>query len=125
MNRLTVVSLVSVLFLGLPHGQGVASCGSDGVAWMKTGSINVQKAEEIKKLIASELHIGAEESIIEAFFERHGISYSYDRFNVRYQATVRNVSSDPCVDQSVSIYIYVDEDKNFLSSEVINTFTAP
>lgn len=88
------------------------------------GGINEEKSEEVKQLITDELYVGASSDVIETFFKKHNITYSYNRFSVRYNAIIRDVSSDPKVDQAVSIYIYLDDEKQFKSSEVRNTFTS-
>ena len=68
--------------------------------------------------------MGASSYEVEAFFKRHNIGYSYDRFYQRYQAIIRDVDDSWIVDQAVIIYVYVDEEKSFVSSEVRDSFTA-
>ena len=87
-------------------------------------NINKTKTEEVRVLIANELEAGASSHEIEEFFERHQIGYSYDRFFHRYQGIIRDVDDSRVVDQAVLIYIYVDEEKSFTSSEVSDSFTA-
>lgn len=85
--------------------------------------MNKEKAEEVRQLIAAELQVGAEAREIEAFFDRHNITYSYDRFNQSYNGIIRDVS--PVLDQAVVIRVYVDEEKHFQRAEVRDSFTAP
>ena len=93
--------------------------------WWLPCQVNTEKSDEIKRLIAEELYVGASSEAIEAFFERHGILYSYDEFADRYQAIIRDVSGDAPLDQAVSIYVYIDENGDFEGSEVVDVFTAP
>lgn len=82
-------------------------------------------AERTKMLIESELRLGARAQEVEHFFDRHDLSYSYDKFAKRYQSIIRNVSSSRWIDQAIVIYIYidVDNDAGFTNAEVRNSFT--
>ena len=86
---------------------------------------NKEAAVEVRQLMAAELNVGDEASDIESFFEKNGIDYSYDRFSQRYQAIIRDVSTNPTVDQAVVINVAVDRQKRLLSYEVRDSFTAP
>ena len=86
-------------------------------------NIDKTKAEEVRGLIASELEVGASSTEIEAFFKRHQIGNSYNRFDQRYKGIIRDVNDSRIVDQAVVVHIYVDEDKSFVSSEVRDSFT--
>lgn len=88
-------------------------------------NMNREKAEEVRQSISKELHVGADEQLIEAFFKRHGIAYSYDGFARRYQAIIRDVSNSPDVDQAIVVHVYVDDGKRFERAEVRDSFTAP
>lgn len=88
-----------------------------------SSSMNKEKVEEVRRLITAELQVGVEAQAIEAFFDRHGITYSYDRFNQSYNGIIRDVSS--VLDQAVVIRVYVDEEKRFQRAEVRDSFTAP
>jgi len=89
------------------------------------GEYDQDKSTEVRELMAAELNVGDAASSIESFFERNDISFSYDRFAQRYQAIIRDVSSDPNVDQAIVIYVAVDDEKRLLSFEVKDSFTAP
>lgn len=86
---------------------------------------NKTKAEEVSNLIASELEVGAGAQAIEAFFERHEIVFSYNRFDHRYQAIIRDVAEGPLVDQAIVIHVYVDHQRRFVRFEVKDSFTGP
>ncbi len=88
-----------------------------------SSAMNKERAEEVRQLIAAELQVGSDAQEIVDFFERHNISYSYDRFSNRYQAVIRDVS--PVLDQAVVIHVYVDREKSFQRAEVQDSFTAP
>ena len=64
-------------------------------------------------------------SEVVSFFEKHQITYSFDRFANRYQAIIRDVATGPGVDQAIVIHVHVDEDRRFLGAEVRDSFTAP
>jgi DNA-binding transcriptional regulator PaaX len=86
---------------------------------------NKTKAEEVSNLITSELKVGDGAQTIEAFFERHDIAFSYNRFDQRYQAIIRDVAGDPKVDQAIVIHVYVDHQRRLVRSEVKDSFTGP
>ena len=88
-------------------------------------SVNETKANEVRELISKELAHGASSEAIEQFFDRHEITYSFDRFTNRYQAIIRVVATGPGVDQAVVIRVHVDEQRRFLGAEVQDSFTAP
>jgi hypothetical protein len=92
---------------------------------VKMNDVTEDKAIDVRVLIAKELKVGSPFIEIEGFFQRHKIIYSYDRFSKRYQGIIRNVGNNKNIDQAVTIYIYVDEEKSFTSSDVDNSFTAP
>ena len=102
------------------------------IAWLREregpidlDSINQTKANEVRDLIAEEIVLGASSEAIEQFFEKHQITYSFDRFANRYQAIIRDVATGPGVDQAIVIHVHVDEDRRFLGAEVRDSFTAP
>ena len=97
---------------------------SDGEKMMLS-DINETKAADVRVLIANDLRVGSTSSEIENFLKRNKINYSYDRFSKRYQGIIRDVSDNKNIDQAVTIYIFVDEEKSFKSSEVRDSFTAP
>ena len=78
---------------------------------------------EYRKLIEDNLEVGASATEIEAFFDKHDISYSFGgRFDNRYRAMIRDVENDSIWTQSVVIRIYVDQDKKFVRAEVYDVF---
>ena len=78
---------------------------------------------EYRKLIEDNLEVGASATEIEAFFDKHDISYSFDgKFDHRYNAIIRDVENDSIWTQSVLISIYVDEGKKFVRAKVRNAF---
>ena len=85
--------------------------------------INREKSAEIRKLIEDSLEVGASPEEMEAFFDEHGISYSFDgKFAHRYRAIIRDIENDSIWRQSVVIHLYVDENKNFVRAEVRDSF---
>ena len=84
--------------------------------------MNRDIAPKVRRLIEDNLQVGASSEEIEAFLAKHFGGGSYDRFNRSYNAIIRDVPHDPKVDQAVLIYIYVDENKRFVRSEVKDSF---
>ncbi len=80
--------------------------------------------EEVAELINNELSAGTHADQIEQFFKRNEWVFSYDWIRQRYQGIIRDVSANPTVDHAIVIYIYVDESKRFVRSEVRDSFTA-
>lgn len=113
--------LVFLVFLIISLHHGV---GSGGQSLPIPTPPNTEKSDEIEALIGSELYVGATAKVIEAFFERHGITYSYNEFGNRYQAIVRDVIPDLAVVQSVVIRVDLDSERRFVTSNVGNDFTA-
>lgn len=115
--RVLAVGLALVLLTG----QSACADGDESML----GNVNKERVEQVRRLISDELAVGAATEAIEDFFKRHEIAYTYDRFAHRYQAIIRNVSTDPRNDQAVSILVHVDEQRRFVRAEVHDTFTAP
>lgn len=109
------------LTLLLVAGQSACTDGNEDML----GNVDKEHAEQVRRLIAGELAVGAAPQVIEDFFQRHKVPYTYDRFAHRYQAIIRNVSPDSRVDQAVSILVHVNHQKRFVRAEVHDTFTAP
>lgn len=77
--------------------------------------------QEISAMIRRELPVGASPSDIEAFFRKHKIQFSWDRFTGIYVAIIRNV--EPF--HSITIDISVDDKRRFVGAEVQDTYVAP
>ncbi len=52
---------------------------------------NEMTTEMVTAMIKDELVVGAVANDIEAFFEKRGLPYTYDRFAKRYQIIIRDV----------------------------------
>ena len=116
--------LIQILILAILTVNVACSNDDENIVGKAISStMNKDKAEEIRQLLATELQVGADAQEIEAFFKRHNITYSYDRFNQSYNGIIRDVS--PVLDQAIVIHVYVDEEKQFQRAEVSNSFTAP
>ena len=85
--------------------------------------MNRDIAHEIRQLIEDHLQVGMPSEKIEAFLSKHFNGGSFDRFNRSYNAIIRDVAHDPNLDQAVVIYLYVDDTKSFVRSEVFDSFT--
>lgn len=80
---------------------------------------------QLREAASKELSVGSSDKVILGYLQRHKIKYSFDRFLRRYQGIFREVESEPGVDCAVQIYIYVDKDGAYSSSEFVATFTGP
>lgn len=67
------------------------------------------------------LDVGDGAQKIESALTSLDISYSWDRFQNRYQGIIRHPSSSF---HAITIYVYVDEQRNFKAVEVNDSFTA-
>ena len=105
--------------LGRLTSGAVLLAGLVFVAFYTKDQITV---EEMRTIIDSELAVGASSQDIEAFFERSGISYSYDTYNERYQSIIRDVSPYSFVDKAISIRIHTDSNKNFARAVVYSSY---
>ena len=83
-----------------------------------------QKAPEVRHWISAELKPNASSDDIEAFFQRHDIDYSFDKYNDRYRGIIRNVDHS-LSDHAVVIYMNTDKKRCYLSSEASDSFTMP
>jgi hypothetical protein len=76
--------------------------------------------EDVKAMIQEELPVGSGPEQIKEFFEAHGLRYVFDRYHSppRYSSMIRNVSRYVLGHKSIRIFLYVDEQGRFTSSEV-------
>ena len=87
----------------------VAACAGGG-ADVSTGEADKAKMEA---MLNTELMNGDSAETIEAFFQRHGIAFTYDPAIRRYAATADMGDKVP-----LSVYVYVDMDKKMTVSLV-------
>ncbi|MEE8438929.1 MAG: hypothetical protein V3S07_05020 [Micropepsaceae bacterium] len=112
-----MVSLIPLRFAILNLGLfamlviGASACAEEN------GGVTV---EELRGLFEAELLVGAPSEEVEAFFERHDIGYSYDRFQNRYQAGISVTYS-----HSIMIYASLDDEMNYIEVDVHNSYIAP
>lgn len=104
MKKLLTLLLCTVLFLP------IASCEK-----MKNMS-----SKHVRSIIDDELSLKDTSQEIENFLNSKGITYSYDKYNRRYQCIVRDKDVGK---HSIVIYINVDEEKRYVSSEVFDSYT--
>ncbi len=82
-----------------------------------------QKREEIKTVVALELSLKSDDHAIQEFLRKYQIVFSFDHFVNRYQGIIRDIKNPPGIDCAVVVYIYVDKERKFLSSEVVASYT--
>jgi hypothetical protein len=81
-----------------------------GCATVNTGEADKAKMET---MLNTELMTGDSAETIEAFFQRHGIAFTYNPAIRRYAATVDMGDKVP-----LSVYVYTDEEKKMTVSLV-------
>jgi len=80
--------------------------------------------KELENLISEHLKPGSTNQEIIAFFEMQKWLYSFDRFSNRYQARDPKEDRLPEFLGGHQIYIYVDDEKNFIRAEVDKVFNS-
>jgi len=83
---------------------------------------STQVAHKLETAAKSELHIGDSKKTIEEFFSRHSITFSFDKYQVRYQGIIRNIYRFSPFNAAVVVYVKVDDSGNFLSAEFLPLF---
>lgn len=102
--------------------------GSIIVACLLLASCNGEDkvtTEQVENLIKEHLALGDSSAEIESFLKGNQIMFTYDKYAHRYQCIIRGASSNERVNSAIIIYLYVDEEKRFTRSEVIESFTSP
>ena len=85
------------------------------------GSCLKRKAQDTYQLLNSELKIGDNRQTIESVLTHEGIGHSYDKYTNRYGSTVYFPQCGN--DQTVSIYIYLDQSGNLAKVEAFASYT--
>ena len=75
---------------------------------------------EVTSEINAQLKSGDSAFKIEDYFKSKGLSASFDAYSNRYQSIIRHPDSNF---HAITIYIYVDNDKNFKSVEANDSYT--
>ncbi len=88
------------------------------VSWF---SVSTEKSDEIRKLFAAELPVGSTSDEIEAFFVKHGITYSKNPFNPWYHGIIRHVTRE---DHSIAIKVHLDDAGNLKLVEIRDSVRA-
>ena len=107
MKKLITLLFCTVTFFLIP------ACGKE----------NKMTAKKIRSIINQELSVKDSSQDIEGFLESMKITYSYDKYNNRYQCIIRDPSGKIIGYHSIVIYINVDEQKRYVSSEVFDSYT--
>lgn len=81
-------------------------------------------SKKVKKLIEQELSVGDSQQKIENFLKKHNVDFSYRERFERYSCIIRNPRNYKNKDyHAIVIYIYVDDEMSFVSSEVRDSYT--
>jgi hypothetical protein len=78
-------------------------------------------SEEVRASIARELAPGVPADEIESFFKRHNVDFGWNRFEGIYNGVIRDV--EPF--RGITIRVFVDNERRFISAEVRDAYTAP
>jgi hypothetical protein len=73
------------------------------------------EAERAKQIITSELRAGSSESEIVDFFRRHRWPFDFDDFDNRFRSDMYRA---PEKTHTVMVYVYVNERREFVRSDV-------
>lgn len=72
------------------------------------------EAENARRAIATELEAGSSEAHIREFFKRHQWDFGFDEYQSRFSARVYRSSERT----QTNVYIYVNQNKEFVRSDV-------
>ncbi|MGE5766567.1 MAG: hypothetical protein ACM35H_05230, partial [Bacteroidota bacterium] len=84
----------------------------------------VNRAEELRRAIRSQLRIGATRGEVSEFFARQGIDPFYDEIiyygdvTPRFQAVVPDETPDDGLDETVVVHVFLDENHRMIASDV-------
>ena len=78
--------------------------------------------DEVEAEVATALGKSADTDEIENYLLKRNLGFSYDRFANRYQAIIRDPSSDA---HAITIYILLDGEGRFADVEAHESFTMP
>lgn len=77
--------------------------------------------EKISAELNKELHVGDSRGKVESILKIHGIDFSYDEYQQRYQSGIRGENC--AFDKSVIVLIYINESGLVSKIEVSNSYT--
>ena len=87
------------------------------------GHVFTSQSAGSKSVFMSELKPGDSRLRVEQLFHREHIPYSFDRFQNRYQATIRDNQGTPY--KAESLYVYLDSVGRVAKVEIFTSYTAP
>lgn len=77
--------------------------------------------EKVRAELSKELHVGDSREKAELVLKSHGMDFSYDKFEQRYQSGIRGENC--AFDKSVIVYIYINKSGLVSKIEVSNSYT--
>ncbi len=77
--------------------------------------------EKIKGELSKELQIGDTREKVELVLKRHGMDFSYDEYQQRYQSGIRGENC--AFDKSVIVLVYINKLGRVSKIEVTNSYT--
>lgn len=76
--------------------------------------------EKVVADISSTLKLGDPAETIEAYFREHGLQFSYNRVDNKYQAIIRHPDSNF---HAISIHVLLDSQKRYAGVEANDSYT--
>lgn len=77
--------------------------------------------EIIRDKLTKELHVGDSREKVALVLKSHGMDFSYDEYQQRYQSGIRGENC--AFDKSVIVLIYMDKSERVSKIEVSNSYT--
>jgi hypothetical protein len=94
-----------------------------GVDLAASGDCLRPRADEIRGLLNSQLHVGDHADQVDKVLNGAKIAHDYDRFQNRYQGTVTDPRCGPYA--AISIYVTFDHSEKLSKVDVFESYTAP
>ena len=84
---------------------------------------NCLKTKEVKNILNSKLSVGDTRGQVELALNEMDIQFTYDKFQNRFQATIRD---ERCGEyQAISVYISLDASDRMSKIKVLESYTMP
>ena len=91
---------------------------------IQTCHASCMKADEFGKMISARISLGHAREEAENIMIQEGITFTFDKYSSRYQATIADRIS--CGgNHAISLYIYIDEADNVEKVEAIDSYVMP
>jgi hypothetical protein len=85
-------------------------------------SDELPKPARVRSEFNAALKPGDPSEKIEAYFKGRSLEFDYDKYQHRYQSTMRSTKSNF---HAISIYVNVDKERRFESVDAFDSYTTP